>query len=107
MPMMINGGTGPVLTFQAVTYELSKNMDVPFLTFNAWIGLWVALYMFLSAFFDLNRYIQYATRFTVSSQTGLVDGVGVSESLSFAHLVEQSCSHNNNMHHVTPPNVQN
>lgn len=61
---MINGGTGPVLTFQAITYELSKNLDVPFLTFNAWIGLWVAFYMFLSAFFDLNRYIKYATRFT-------------------------------------------
>lgn len=62
--MMINGGTGPVLTFQAVTYELSKQWDVPFLSFNAWIGLWVAFYMLLSAFFDLNRFIQYATRFT-------------------------------------------
>ena len=64
MPMMINGGTGPVLTFQAVTYELSKNWDIPFLTFNAWIGIWVSIYMLLSAFFDLNRFIKYATRFT-------------------------------------------
>ena len=62
-PMMINGGTGPVLTFQAVTYELSKNIDVPFLSFNAWIGLWVAFYMVLSAVFDLNRFILYATRY--------------------------------------------
>mmetsp|Transcript_18899 Transcript_18899/g.21086 ORF Transcript_18899/g.21086 Transcript_18899/m.21086 type:complete len:714 (+) Transcript_18899:99-2240(+) len=64
MPMMINGGTGPVLTFQAVTYELAKTWDVPFLTFNAWIGLWVTFYMLVSAFFDLNRFIRYATRFT-------------------------------------------
>lgn len=64
MPMMINGGTGPVLTFQAVTYELAKSWEVPFLTFNAWIGLWVAFYMLLSAFFDLNRFVKYATRFT-------------------------------------------
>lgn len=32
MPMMINGGTGPVLTFQALIYELAKSWDVPFLT---------------------------------------------------------------------------
>lgn len=61
---MINGGTGPVLTFQAVTYELSKNLGVPFLPFNAWIGFWVAFYMLLAAVVDLNRFIRYATRFT-------------------------------------------
>lgn len=64
MPMMINGGTGPVLTFQAVTYELAKSQDIPFLPFNAWVGLWVAFYMLLAGFFDLNRFIKYATRFT-------------------------------------------
>jgi len=64
MPMMINGGTGPVLTFQALIYELSVQWDVPFLAFNAWVGLWVAFYMILSAVLDLNRFIQYATRFT-------------------------------------------
>ena len=61
---MINGGTGPVLTFQAVTYELAKSIDVPFLPFNAWVGIWVATYMVLAGFFDLNRFIKYATRFT-------------------------------------------
>jgi len=64
MPMMINGGTGPVLTFQAVLYELAKQLDIPFLTFNAWVGIWIAVYMLLAAFFDLNRIIKYATRFT-------------------------------------------
>ena len=61
---MINGGTGPVLTFQAVCYELAKNMDIPFLSFNAWVGIWVAVYMIFAGFFDLNRFIKYATRFT-------------------------------------------
>lgn len=61
---MINGGTGPVLAFSGVLYSLSKSMDVPFLTFNAWVGLWIALYMCIAAFVDLNKVIQYATRFT-------------------------------------------
>jgi hypothetical protein len=63
-PVMINGGTGPVLAFAGVLYKLSESMDVPFLTFNAWCGLWVCFYMFLAAFTDLNRVIRYATRFT-------------------------------------------
>ncbi|CAJ1936415.1 unnamed protein product [Cylindrotheca closterium] len=63
-PMMINGGTGPVLTFQAVCYDLAKQLDVPFLTFNAWIGIWVCLYQVIAAFFDFNRLIKKATRFT-------------------------------------------
>jgi len=63
-PMMINGGTGPVLAFTEVLYKLSISLDVPFLTFNAWIGMWVAFYMLLAAFFDLNKVIVYATRFT-------------------------------------------
>jgi hypothetical protein len=64
MPMMINGGTGPVLAFTAVLYDVSKALDVPFLTFRAWIGCWVCLYMVLAAFFDLNRFVHLATRFT-------------------------------------------
>mmetsp|Transcript_14586 Transcript_14586/g.25695 ORF Transcript_14586/g.25695 Transcript_14586/m.25695 type:complete len:355 (-) Transcript_14586:839-1903(-) len=63
-PMMINGGTGPVLAFSGVLYSLSKSMDVPFLTFNAWVGLWIALYMCIAAFVDLNKVVHYATRFT-------------------------------------------
>jgi len=43
---------------------MSKSLGVPFLTFNAWVGLWVALYMAIAAFVDLNRFIKYATRFT-------------------------------------------
>jgi len=63
-PMMINGGTGPVLAFTAVLYNLSKTLDVPFLTLNAWTGIWVGLYMLIAAVFGLNRYIMYCTRFT-------------------------------------------
>jgi HCO3- transporter family len=89
-PVMINGGTGPVLAFSGVLYKLSESIGVPFLTFSAWVGLWVSdgttidvwklqivfspvfliynmqvcLYMLVAAFVDLNRVIRYATRFT-------------------------------------------
>ena len=63
-PMMINGVTGPVLAFTAILYKISKSIDVPFLALNAWIGIWVAAYMILAAFVDLNRFIVLCTRFT-------------------------------------------
>lgn len=61
---MINGGTGPVLAFAEILYKMSVTLDVPFLTLNAWIGLWVAFYMMVAAVWDLNRILVYATRFT-------------------------------------------
>jgi hypothetical protein len=64
MPLMIMGGTGPTMTFQVLIFELSKKLDVPFLSLNAWVGFWVAFYLLVSAFFNFNRLIQYATRFT-------------------------------------------
>ena len=70
-PMMINGGTGPVLAFTGVLYQISISLDVPFLTFNAWVGLWVGLYMLLAALVDLNRFMLWATRFTVISAARL------------------------------------
>jgi hypothetical protein len=62
---MINGGTGPVLAMSAVLYDMAGNMDVPFLTLNAWVGLWVAAYLVIAAFVDLNKLMRkHATRFT-------------------------------------------
>jgi hypothetical protein len=63
-PIMINGGTGPVLAFSAVLVDIADNMDVNFLTLNAWTGLWVAGFLFIAAFVDLNRLLKHATRFT-------------------------------------------
>ena len=63
-PPMINGGTGPVLAFVAVLYKLSDQLGVPFMSFYAWVGLWVMLFCILAGFMDLNRFIKHATRFT-------------------------------------------
>eukprot|EP00588_Corethron_pennatum_P005679 CAMPEP_0194297832 /NCGR_PEP_ID=MMETSP0169-20130528/59831_1 /TAXON_ID=218684 /ORGANISM="Corethron pennatum, Strain L29A3" /LENGTH=599 /DNA_ID=CAMNT_0039047751 /DNA_START=60 /DNA_END=1859 /DNA_ORIENTATION=+ len=81
MPIMINGGTGPVLAFAGVLYKLSKTLDVPFLTFNAWVGLWVTLYMFIAAFFDLNKLMKYATRFTDEVFALLISAIFIIDAL--------------------------
>jgi hypothetical protein len=64
MPTCIIGSTGPVLAFTTVIYSMSESLDVPFLTFYAWISIWLFAYVSLAAFFDLTRYVRLATRFT-------------------------------------------
>lgn len=64
MPTVIIGSTGPVLIMSTVIYEMTKNLEIPFLPFYAWVSIWTCVYTSLTAFFDLTRYVRYATRFT-------------------------------------------
>jgi len=63
-PMCIIGSTGPLMIMTTVLYGISQNLNVPFLTFNAWVFIWVFGYAFISGFFDLTRFVRLATRFT-------------------------------------------
>jgi len=64
MPTIVVGSTGPVLIMTTVMYDLSGNLDIPFLPFYAWVSVWIAIYTTITAFFDLTRYVRLATRFT-------------------------------------------
>jgi hypothetical protein len=63
MPLCIIGSTGPVLAFTRAVVTMADNMDVPFLTLNAWISVWIFAYTFIAGFFDLTRFVRLATRF--------------------------------------------
>ena len=64
MPCVIVGSTGPVLIMTSAMVDITKSLDVPFLPFYGWVSIWLCVYCSLTAFFDLTRYIRYATRFT-------------------------------------------
>ncbi|KAL1514462.1 hypothetical protein AB1Y20_003561 [Prymnesium parvum] len=64
MPLCIMGSTGPVLAMSTSLYTMSQDMGIPYLTFNAWVSIWLCFYCFLAAFFDITRYVRLATRFT-------------------------------------------
>ncbi|KAL7577117.1 hypothetical protein ACA910_019719 [Epithemia clementina (nom. ined.)] len=64
MPLCIIGSTGPVLAFTKALIRISESLDVPYLTFNAWVSSWLLFYCLLSGFFDVTRVIRLATRFT-------------------------------------------
>ena len=43
---------------------ISNSLEVPFLTFNLWISVWLCTYTLIAGFFDLTRLVRLATRFT-------------------------------------------
>lgn len=63
-PMTIIGSTGPLLIMTTVLFGIADNVGVPFLSFNAWVFVWVFIYTIISGFFDLTRFVRLATRFT-------------------------------------------
>jgi hypothetical protein len=63
-PIMINGATTPVVAYVSILVRLAASWDVPFLTLNAWVGIWTCGFLLLSAFLDLDRFVQYTTRFS-------------------------------------------
>ena len=81
MPMMINGGTGPVLAIQTVIYEMANNMDIPFLTLNAWTGLWLGALLALAAFVDLNRIMHHLSRFTDEIFASLIASIFILDAI--------------------------
>jgi len=80
-PMCIIGSTGPLLIMTTVLYGISKNLGVPFLTFNAWVFVWVFAYTIISGFFDLTRFVRLATRFTDEVFAGLIISIFVMDAL--------------------------
>ena len=42
-PLIILGGTGPLLVFTAILYRLCNDLQIPFLPTYCWVGLWTAL----------------------------------------------------------------
>lgn len=63
-PLIILGGTGPLLVFTMVLFNLCEWAAVPFLETRAWIGLWTAVLLFILAATDASCLMRFFTRFT-------------------------------------------
>jgi len=63
-PLTILGGTGPLLVFTGVLFELCDRMGLSFLPVYAWVGLWTAFFTVVAAITNASALIRYCTRFT-------------------------------------------
>ena len=81
-PLTILGGTGPMLVFTGMLYELCVLLDLPFLSTYAWVGLWTGAITVACALTGASALIRYCTRFTDEVFAVLISVIFISEAVT-------------------------
>lgn len=81
-PLIILGGTGPLLIITAILYAMCERWNIPFLTCYAWVGLWTGLYLIILAVTDASFLMRYFTRFTDEIFSALISVIFIVESIT-------------------------
>ncbi|XP_032080167.1 electrogenic sodium bicarbonate cotransporter 1 isoform X2 [Thamnophis elegans] len=71
-PLIILSSTGPVLVFERLLFNFSKDNGFDYLEFRLWIGLWSAFLCLILVATDASFLVQYFTRFTEEGFSSLI-----------------------------------
>uniref|UniRef100_A0A671RTJ0 Anion exchange protein n=1 Tax=Sinocyclocheilus anshuiensis TaxID=1608454 RepID=A0A671RTJ0_9TELE len=71
-PLIILSSTGPVLVFERLLFNFSRDHDFDYLEFRLWIGLWSAFFCLVLVATDASFLVQYFTRFTEEGFSSLI-----------------------------------
>ncbi len=80
-PLIILGGTGPLLVFTAILYRLCNDLQIPFLPTYCWVGLWTALLLVVLAVTNASFLMRYFTRFTDEIFAALISIIFIYEAI--------------------------
>ncbi|XP_062873798.1 solute carrier family 4 member 4a isoform X1 [Trichomycterus rosablanca] len=88
-PLIILSSTGPVLVFERLLFNFSRDNNFDYLEFRLWIGLWSAFFLLLLVATDASFLVQYFTRFTEEGFSSLISFIFIYDSfkkmLKLAH----------------------
>ncbi|MFT7640473.1 MAG: mannitol/fructose-specific phosphotransferase system IIA component (Ntr-type) [Pirellulaceae bacterium] len=88
-PLVILGGTGPLLVFTAILYRLCSDLGIPFLASYGWVGLWSAGFLLILAVTDASCLMRYFTRFTDEIFSALISIIFIYEAIkALVHIFE-------------------
>ncbi|XP_066906807.1 electroneutral sodium bicarbonate exchanger 1 isoform X4 [Halyomorpha halys] len=71
-PLTILGSTGPVLVFETIVYEFCQERGWDYMCFRLWIGIWIAIILFILVAIDASALVCYITRFTEENFATLI-----------------------------------
>ncbi|XP_015463471.2 solute carrier family 4 member 4a isoform X1 [Astyanax mexicanus] len=71
-PLTILSSTGPVLVFERLLFNFSKDNQFDYLEFRLWIGLWSAFFCLVLVATDASFLVKYFTRFTEEGFSSLI-----------------------------------
>uniref|UniRef100_A0A671R8A2 Anion exchange protein n=1 Tax=Sinocyclocheilus anshuiensis TaxID=1608454 RepID=A0A671R8A2_9TELE len=108
-PLTILSSTGPVLVFERLLFNFSKDNDFDYLEFRLWIGLWSAFLCLVLVATDASFLVQYFTRFTEEGFSALISFIFIYDSfkkmLKLAHHHPINSDFNMDLYgcHCSPP----
>ncbi|XP_029920440.1 electrogenic sodium bicarbonate cotransporter 4 isoform X3 [Myripristis murdjan] len=80
-PLIILSSTGPILIFEKLLYEFSKNNNIDYMELRLWIGLHSCIQCLLLVVTDASYIIKYMTRFTEEGFSSLISFIFISDAL--------------------------
>ncbi|XP_052448164.1 electrogenic sodium bicarbonate cotransporter 1 isoform X2 [Carassius gibelio] len=80
-PLTILSSTGPVLVFERLLFNFSRDNGFDYLEFRLWIGLWSAFFCLVLVVTDASFLVQYFTRFTEEGFSSLISFIFIYDAL--------------------------
>lgn len=80
-PLIILGGTGPLLVFTLILFRNCTRFEIPFLQVYTMVGLWAAFFTIVWAVTNLSCLMKYFSRFTDEIFGCLISFIFISEAL--------------------------
>ncbi|KAJ8005862.1 hypothetical protein DPEC_G00122320 [Dallia pectoralis] len=80
-PLIILSSTGPILIFEKLLFEFSKNNDLDYMELRLWIGIHSCIQCLLLVATDASYIIKYMTRFTEEGFSSLISFIFISDAV--------------------------
>ncbi|XP_068130991.1 electrogenic sodium bicarbonate cotransporter 4 isoform X1 [Hyperolius riggenbachi] len=80
-PLIILSSTGPILVFEKLLFDFSKNNYIDYMEFRLWIGLHSALQCLILVATDASFIIKYITRFTEEGFSTLISFIFIYDAI--------------------------
>ncbi|XP_074525926.1 electrogenic sodium bicarbonate cotransporter 4 [Halichoeres trimaculatus] len=80
-PLIILSSTGPILIFEKLLFEFSKNNGIDYMELRLWIGIHSCLQCFVLVATDASYIIKYMTRFTEEGFSSLISFIFISDAI--------------------------
>uniref|UniRef100_A0A671KM81 Anion exchange protein n=1 Tax=Sinocyclocheilus anshuiensis TaxID=1608454 RepID=A0A671KM81_9TELE len=80
-PLIILSSTGPILIFEKLLYEFSKNNGIDYMELRLWIGIHSCMQSLFLVATDASYIIKYMTRFTEEGFSSLISFIFISDAI--------------------------
>ncbi|KAM6986435.1 LOW QUALITY PROTEIN: electrogenic sodium bicarbonate cotransporter 4 [Aplochiton taeniatus] len=80
-PLIILSSTGPILIFEKLLFEFSKNNGIDYMELRLWIGIHSCIQCLILVVSDASYIIKYITRFTEEGFSSLISFIFISDAI--------------------------